>query len=241
MKKSIIKLSLLAACAIVFVAAPFASAASSYKLAPWTYVGTVADCGSEGTPGGAVARMDGLVGNPAPSLYLEKNVPLTDCVAAGATIENVAGATVETLSFEYKNGGLCTGGSPRFNLVGSDSNLYFVGGCGNGTQTDLGNGWTRVDLDVSNPTQSFPVVPSGVTVDYLEIMIDETGSTYIDNVRVNGVLVSEPTVSSDCKKNGWKDLSTSDSKPFKNQGQCVAYFQSNEASKHHRVVTVPSI
>lgn len=211
------------------LAIPFgASAATPYTLTPWTYVGGVDECGSPypaGTPGNVVSQWDYTQGNPSPSLYLQKSAPTTDCSSAGATINGVAGITLTELNFDYKTGTYCGAGAPRFNVDASDGS-HFLGGCANATQTDLGNGWTHVVIDPSNASQAFPVLTPGATINSIEIVFDEQGSTYIDNVSVNDQVISGPNtpVSKDaCKKDGWKNLQDSSGKSFKNQGDCVSF------------------
>src|SRR5579884_1873772 len=80
-----------------------AMAATTYTLTPFTFVGAAGDCGPgypAGTPGGVVSKFDSTVANPAPSLFLAKNVPTTDCSAAGATVNGVQGITLTELNFD---------------------------------------------------------------------------------------------------------------------------------------------
>jgi len=50
----------------------------------------------------------------------------------------------------------------------------------------------------------------------------------VDNVEINTDIVTfepnVPTSKDQCKKDGWKTLEDSNGQPFKNQGQCVSYF-----------------
>jgi hypothetical protein len=203
-----------------------ASAASSYSLTPWTFVGSAADCTPfpAGTPGGVVSKIDSTTGNPLPSLRLEKNVATEDCSAAGATINGVSGKTLTELNFDYATGTYCGAGAPRFNVTATDG-FHFMGGCANATQTDLNNGWTHVVIDPSNPAQSFPVLTPGATITNIDIVFDEHGVTNIDNVSVNGQIVNQvtPVTKDDCKNNGWKSLVDANGNTFKNQGDCVSY------------------
>jgi hypothetical protein len=43
-----------------------------------------------------------------------------------------------------------------------------------------------------------------------------------------------------CKQNGWQTL-VLNGKSFKNQGQCIAYVQSNENSKLHKTVVLENV
>ena len=199
-------------------------AATTYTLTPFTFVGKAGDCGPgypAGTPGGVVARFDNTTGNPAPSLLLAKNVPTTDCSSAGATVNGVAGITLTELNFDVM--GYCGAGAPRFNVVTSDNVRHFFG-CADGTQTSLGNGWTHV---VFTPAQGVPAIIPGTTVKSIELIQDEQGTTHLDNISINNQVIGGPNTpkSADaCKNGGYKNLLDANGNPFKNQGQCVSYF-----------------
>src|SRR3981081_2963567 len=135
------------------------AAADNTKLAavPFEFVGTAGDCapaprgrrivtsrwlGGMGLPdnGGPNATTPS---DPHTGLLLSKNGPTADCSSAGARITGVKGLTVDaafTLGFEYRNGGHCGAGAPRFNvtvhnsLTGTDTS-HFVGRCSNATAT----------------------------------------------------------------------------------------------------------
>jgi hypothetical protein len=224
--KKVIATSAAAVIVLANMAMPV-GAATSYSLTPFEYVGAAGDCGAgypAGTPGGVVAKWDSTLGNPAPSLRLEKNVPTTDCSAAGATVNGVTGITLTELNFDVK--GYCGAGAPRFNVVTSDNVTHFFG-CASGTQTALGNGWTHVVWDPTNPAQAFPVIVPGTTVTSIELIQDEQGQTNLDNISINDQIIAgpnTPTSKDQCKKSGWQDLQDNSGKPFKNQGQCVSYF-----------------
>ncbi len=53
----------------------------------------------------------------------------------------------------------------------------------------------------------------------------------VDNVQINTDVVTfepnVPTSKDQCKKDGWKTLEDANGQPFKNQGQCVSYFNHN--------------
>ena len=203
------------------------TAANTYTLTPSTFVGKAGDCGATspaGTPGGVVARFDNTVGNPAPSLFLAKNVATTDCSSAGATVNGVSGITLTELNFDVK--GSCGAGAPRFNVVTSDNVLHFFG-CADGTQTPTGNGFTHVVFSPTNPAQAFPVIASGTTVKSIELVFDEHGQAYVDNVSINNQIIggpSTPKTANDCKDGGYRNLQDANGQTFRNQGQCVSYF-----------------
>jgi hypothetical protein len=185
---------------------------------PSVFVGTAADCGT--TAGSNIVTSAWLPGmglpdngssNTAPSnkdphfgLLLSKNGKTTDCSAAQAEITGANGMLVTELGFDFRNGGHCGAGSPRFNLVTSDNVFHFIGGCANGTQTPAPQDpaeWTRVRFNPSSPAQAFPPVAPGARIKSLEIIVDEgtdttstqdpqgIGLSVLDNIDINGVLI----------------------------------------------------
>jgi len=213
------------------------AAPPAFGIQPFEFVGAVNDCGPgypAGTPGNVTAKWDNIIGNPPPSLFLEKKALTTDCSSAGATLTGVEGIHLTELNYDIKVGSLCTAGSPRFNVSASDG-FHFIGGCANGTQTPIGTtGWTHVVFDPTNPAQAFPVIAPGATVNSIELILDEQGSAYIDNISVNNAVVGSPTAPTtkdDCKNGGWQNFSNP---TFKNQGDCVSYIQSNQHAKGNK-------
>lgn len=209
-------------------------------VVPSTFVGTAAQCG--GTAGSRIVTAAWLTGfglpdngglNGVPStandphmgLLLSKNGPTTDCSAAQADVTGVEGMTLTELGFDYRNGGHCGAGAPRFNIYAADGSYYFAG-CASGAQSpapqDLKE-WTRVRFSATAGTvypadSSFPAFvfgPNGTRITGLEIVFDEgtdtqssqdpngVGLASLDNIDVNGTLVtSGPTTGrerSDCK------------------------------------------
>jgi hypothetical protein len=240
MNKLIQKLSLGIVSVILMIASSTMPAmAATYSATPFTFVGAAGDCGPgypAGTAGGVVAQWDNAVGNPAPSLFLAKNVPTTDCSAAGATINGVSGITLTELNFDVM--GYCGAGAPRFNVVTSDNLTHFFG-CASGTQTPSATpGWTHVVWDPTNPAQAFPVIVPGTTVNSIELIQDEQGSTHLDNISINDQVIAGPTSQQSqelCKKGGWQSMTDANGTHFKNQGDCVSYFATggkNPANGH---------
>lgn len=244
--------SLLTTCTtfILALSLPLAAKAqpANYTVTPWTFVGNAGDCGS-GSPAGTtttgsgenvVSRWVNDMGNPAPSLYLQKAAPTTDCSSAGATINGVSGITLSELNFDYKTGEYCGAGAPRFNVVTSDSVTHFFG-CSAGTATTLNNGWTHLVFDPANATQAFPVIAGGSTVSTIDIVFDEQGSTHLDNISVNGQIIghgSTPWNKNVCKKGGYKNFTNNFGDTFKNQGQCVAFVNRNVHALNQNKSTV---
>ena len=138
-------------------------------------------------------------GNGNFALYLQKAAPTTAFIAAGAVIDGVEGRPADGIyGFDYRNGGHCTGGSPRYNLLATDG-FHFIGGCANGTQTPAPGapGWTRTTFDASNPAQAFPVVTPGATIISLTLIFDEgtpdgPGFIFTDNLNILGQFITKP-------------------------------------------------
>ena len=205
------------------------------KADPFVFVGKAGDCG-EGTPAGSnivTAAWLGGAGlpdnggqNPSADrrdrhrgLLLSKNGPTTDCSAAGAEIKGVKGMVVGAnfeLGYDYRNGGHCGAGAPRFNvsytLQGGGDAFSFVGGCSNdSTPTPAPQDtaqWSRVRFQTSNPAESFPVIPAGSRIKSINLIFDEgtdtptaarpsgdagnpagIGLSVVDNIFINGEVI----------------------------------------------------
>jgi len=81
---------------------------------------------------------------------------------------------------------------------------------------------------------SYPVVSIQVVADASWGFLDSEQDADIDNTLINSTLftyeVPVPTDKEQCKKGGWMTLADNDGNSFKNQGQCVAFAQSNSAN-----------
>jgi hypothetical protein len=210
------------------------------KADPFVFIGDAAECGGvagsnivtaawlggAGLPdnGGANTTAADLATNPNKrdrhrGLLLSKNGPTADCSAAGAEIKGVKGMVVTPtfeLGFDYRNGGHCGAGAPRFNvsyIVPSGSEGFsFVGGCSNdSTPTPAPQDplqWSRVRFQTSSPTESFPVIPAGSKIESITLIFDEgtdtptaarpsgdagnpagIGLTVLDNIFINGRVI----------------------------------------------------
>jgi len=178
-----------------------ASAANNkITVKPWTFVGTVANCGSAGanTVAASWQTKQGLpdAGNSDHALYLQKFGPTANCAAAGASIDGVAGITLTEIGYDIKAGSHCGAGAPRFNVVTSDNVTHFIG-CNSpapSSSTPVAPGWTRNRYD---PAAAFPPIAPGSTVKSIDIVFDEgqdqgTGYAYLDNIDINGTLAGKP-------------------------------------------------
>ncbi|MHB8574568.1 MAG: hypothetical protein ACYDCQ_04480 [Dehalococcoidia bacterium] len=190
------------------------------EAVPFTFVGTANQCG--GPAGSHIVTSAWLSGfglpdngdpstanDPHSGLLLSKNGPTSDCSAAGATITGIEkDPTVSELGFDYRNGGHCGAGAPRFNITTADGKRYFAG-CADGTQTPTPQDpaqWTRVrfaDAQIFPATTGDPAFVLGTTkVKSIEIIYDEgtdtpsaqdpmgIGLASIDNIDIGGKLIT---------------------------------------------------
>jgi hypothetical protein len=189
---------------------------------PETFVGEAGDCGPSSPAGSRIVTSAWLGGTGLPDdgsspntpsndphngLLLSKNGPTPDCSAAGAVIKGAEGILVTTtfaLGFDYRNGGHCGAGAPRFNIVTDDSVFHFGGGCANGSPSAAPQDpvqWTRVRIAASNAGQMFPPLMPGTHITSLEIIFDEgtdtanndtegVGLAVIDNIFINGTYIT---------------------------------------------------
>lgn len=195
------------------------------RAEPWVFVGTPDSCGVAGSnivTSGWLAGMglpdDGTTPNPNPGarndphagLLLNKNGPTSDCSASGATIKGFRpGSTVSELGFDYRFGGHCGAGAPRFNVTSTAGFTYFLG-CIHGAATPAPQDpeWVRIRFATGQGTV-FPADPSappfvfGTTqVRSIDIVFDEgtdttspsdpngVGLAVLDNIDVNGNLIT---------------------------------------------------
>ncbi len=137
-------------------------------------------------------------GNARFGLLLSKNGPTTTNASAGVVIEGVKGISVSELGYDVRNGGHCSGGAPRFNVVTSDGVLHFVGACTNGTLAGSPDpGWKTFRF---TPAQAFPPFSPTQPVRSIAIVFDEgtdtgvdfSGLVVLDNLDINGVLIGSP-------------------------------------------------
>jgi len=208
----------ISAATTTFMVLGFAAVASAqtYSAQPWTFVGKADVCGNPypagakivtstwqtgmGLPDNGTANPDGK--DPHNGLLLSKNGPTANCSSAGATIQGWTPGTIQTLGFDYRNGGHCGAGAPRFNVTDNLGNTYFFG-CTEGAHSPAPQDptqWERVAYTV--PTAGSAGFIFGVTtVTSIEIVLDEgtdsasaddpngVGLAVLDNIRINNTVI----------------------------------------------------
>jgi hypothetical protein len=192
--------------------------------------------------GGATTNPDGSVtlvsNNTHPFSGIEFDVP------AGTQFSELTNLSTTIVSAE------CGGGSPRFTIdfAGTTNNVHVYLGdypnfttCAAGSTGDLlESGDARFDLtQFGGPfygtyAQAVALV-GNLTVDEVRLVVDSgwmfsgDGQTVVvKNTSVLPKVVGPPTSANQCKKGGWKEFNNPS---FKNQGQCVSYFNKNKPKK----------
>ena len=207
---------------------PMVAADDGAQAEALTFVGGPGDCGPGYPAGSQIVTARWLKGmglpdnggpnvgtNPADNpnkkdhhwgLLLSKNGTTPDCSAAGARINGVKGKTVTAtfaLGFDYRNGGHCGAGAPRFN-VDTDMGFFFVG-CANAPQSPAPQDplqWTRTRSVLSScGIECFPgPIPVGAKIKSITVIFDEgtdtanndtqgVGLAVLDNIFINGALI----------------------------------------------------
>ncbi|HEU4998023.1 MAG TPA: hypothetical protein VFT68_03685 [Lapillicoccus sp.] len=187
---------LVAGLAVVATPLASASAADGYQLKPRAARFVGGDYKPVG--GGNAAKASWTTAAAATGSYsiqLTKSAPTTDVSAAVIDVIGVEGLTVGQLgdlSMDVK--GACTNGAPRFNLDYdssgdgiADGTAFY--GCASHVVSTTGD-WVHVSVDAE--TADGLVLDSTWTVVDLEIVRDETGTSYVDNVGFAGQVIGEP-------------------------------------------------
>jgi hypothetical protein len=203
--------------------APRGRDAKALQARPFVFVGAAGVCGP--APGGKIVTAGWLggmglpdngaanspssvaAGDPHLGLLLNKNGATPDCAASGATIEGFkSGQTITELGFDFRIGGHCGAGAPRFNVTSTAGFTYFVG-CSSGVHTPAPQDaqWERVRFGAANfiPAGSGPPFVFGTTqVRSIDIILDEgtdtpspsdptgVGLAVLDNIDINGKLIT---------------------------------------------------
>jgi hypothetical protein len=186
-----------------------ASAASpSLAVNPWVY-----------DPASACPGVASTI-NPDGSLTLSKPCATSTNASAGATIQGVSGMSTTGMTLSFDVNGYCGAGAPRFNVYLSDGSTIFLG-------CIYGNDGTGHVTFTAGNTYGGVLFPTGATVTGIDLVQDETGTTTLSNIQVNGtpVAVSNQALKDMCKKGGWQSMFDLQGNSFKNQGQCVSYFE----------------
>jgi hypothetical protein len=170
-------------------------------------------------------------------------------VPAGLTV-----ADLDTLSTDFQlvnstNGG----GSPRFQIrvatPNGPRNIFVYIGTPPNYTGDVQNVWTNTGnlldaadlVDSSQLGGNFYDPYANVQANYgsyevLSISVVADGcwvggnngvqTAWIDNVLINSDLTTfdQPQSANDCKNGGWQFLTRGDNTPFRNQGDCIQYF-----------------
>ena len=190
------------------------------RAVPFVFVGTAEQCGVAGSNIVTSAWLGGmgLPDNGGPNtaaansatkrdphlgLLVSKNGPTPDCSSSGAVIRGFKrGSTITELGFDFRKGGHCGGGAPRFNVTDEAGTTYFFG-CVHGVHTPAPQDlqWERVRFVAPTPGNEGFVF--GVTrVDSIAIVYDEgtdtptpedpngVGLAVLDNIDINGRLIT---------------------------------------------------
>jgi hypothetical protein len=231
------------------------------RAVPFVFVGTADECGVAGSRivtsawlggmglpdnGGLNTTLLDLAENPNKrdphmGLLLNKNGPTPDCSSSGARILGAEGmlvTTTFTLGFDYRLGGHCGAGAPRFNVVvkpllGPET-FHFVGGCSNAVPTPAPQDpleWESVRFLGINPAQAFPPIPPGSRIRSITLLYDEgtdtptvssplgVGLAVVDNIYINGRFIRSgrgimphprDDGDDDCDNDGVKDYDDED-------------------------------
>lgn len=200
------------------------------KAVPFEFVGKAGDCGTGWPAGSRIVTAKWLKGlglpdnggpnsNPIDSkdspnkndrhsgLLLSKNGPTPVCAAAGATIKDIKGMVVTTtfaVGYDYRNGGHCGAGAPRFN-IDTDKGFFFVG-CANAPKSPAPQDpteWTRTRSVLTTcGVECFPgPIPDGAKIKSIDIVFDEgtdtanndtegVGLAVLDNIFINDVFIT---------------------------------------------------
>ena len=198
-----------------------AAAQTTYQAKPFVFVGTVANCGVNGARIVTSAWLTGMglpdnfAVHPAgknahQGLLLSKNGPMANCSSAGVEIVGLplGGAPISGLGFDFRRGGHCGAGAPRFNVyTAADFSEYYFFGCASGVHTDAPQNaaeWERVRFSGADGFPVGTVAPfvfGATTVYAIEIVFDEgtdipspndpagVGLAVLDNILINNTLI----------------------------------------------------
>jgi hypothetical protein len=149
-------------------------------------------------------------------LLLAKTGPTNNNASATADLKGVKDTALTELGYDIRKptsatdprGSHCGAGAPRFDIVGQDGNLYFLGCNSPAPTSDVSEGpsgeWQRLRWGgTSTPLPAFgpngPTDISGLKVKSISIVFDEGqdtgpdnfGMAVLDNIDVNSTLVGD--------------------------------------------------
>jgi hypothetical protein len=217
---------------LVVLGLPSPASAWNLTAKPFVFIGARDECGSPYPPGSLIVSSQWMWGlglpdtgggnttntinptnpdtksDPHRGLLLSKNGPTSDCSSAGAEIIGEEGMPVDAgfyLGFDYRNGGHCGGGAPRFNVSYKDAlgapGFAFVGNCSLASSMPAVQDpleWTTLRWTA---TAAPFLIPVGSTIVSINIIFDEgtdnagaedprgIALATIDNININGALI----------------------------------------------------
>lgn len=134
-------------------------------------------------------------------LLLAKTGPTGNYAAGVANIEaNFRGVTITELGFDFRSGGNCGAGAPRFDVVDANNVDHFYG-CTYGVVTSASPGWKRIRFypgTASYPGDGGPLVNPIKAIQIVHDEGQDTGPTFsglaiLDNIDINRTLVGRPS------------------------------------------------
>jgi hypothetical protein len=155
--------------------------------------------------------------------------------------------------FKFKSG-TCAQGSPRYQInldngAGDTGNIFVYFGTDSGGAPCVPSVWQNTGdvletgrlLDTSqldggtfyDPYDTALLKYSAYQVTGIQVVSDSFSAAgahtvLIDNTNIDGTVYNydpkTPSSKEQCKKGGWQSLEDANGNPFKNQGQCVSYF-----------------
>jgi hypothetical protein len=157
-------------------------------------------------------------------LHLEKKCTTETPAAAGADITGFTGQAFASGSFTLASTVQCNGGSPRFDILDANGNVYFLG-CNNVTPVTNADGSVTYSFTMADLLRINNTLPAPTTIQAADIAIDVQGVADISRIYFNGVRQvvpgsNHPKTENACKKGGWRNFTNPS---FRNQGQCVSY------------------
>lgn len=173
-------------------------------------------------------------------------------VPEGLTLADLNNLSTDFILDNSTNGG----GSPRFqvrvdtpsgprnlfvyigtppNYSGDPSNVWTnTGNLLEGTDlvdaTQLGGAFYQPYASVQAAYGSYEVLSISAVVDSCWAVPSGVQTVRVDNVTINDDVTNfdQPQSANDCKKGGWQFLTRADGSPFKNQGDCIQYFNTGK-------------